>query len=175
MITFQSHPCSACWLHACFLKFFYVWLPGASDVVPAFPLICHTVQHLPGEVSAGLGRGLAGARLSHHAIHTVSPTAVCAQGADCSAVAPCLSFLQGGVSRLIHKIRAFQGVKGNKRCCFQRSTVNLISTTSAGHSVKNRMCDFQSVFCQSLFYLLYYVFKHTFQAWEMYKKIISNY
>ena len=135
----------------------------------------HTVQHLPGEVSAGLGRGLAGARLSHHAIHTVSPTAVCAQGADCSAAAPCLSFLQGGVSRPIHKIWAFQGVKGNKRCCFQRSTINLIPTTSAGHSVKNRMCDFQSVFCQSLFYLLYYVFKHTFQAWEMYKKIISNY
>ena len=37
---------------------------------------------------------------------------------------------------------AFQGVKCNKQCCFQRSTVNLISTTSAGQSVKNRMYDF---------------------------------
>ena len=62
LITFQSHPCSACWLHACFLKFFYVWLPGASNMVPAFSLICILSstclgRYLPGWAGDWLGPG----------------------------------------------------------------------------------------------------------------------
>ena len=136
--------CSACWLHACFLKFFCfsVWLPGASNVVPASSLICHTVQHLTGEVFAGLGRGTGWGQ----ALTPCHPDCLTHCGVYPGYWLFCFGSMfiipTGRSQPTDPQNCAFQGVKCNKQCCFQRSTVNLISTTSAGHSVKNRMCDF---------------------------------
>lgn len=135
----------------------------------------HTVQHFAWGGICRAERGTGWGQALHMPSHTVSPTA-----RRVPRVLTVLlrlhvyhSYREG--RQLIHKICAFQGLKVTNGAVFKRSTVNLISTTSAGHEWRTICMEFSKRICQSLFYLLYYVFKLAFLTWEMYKKIISYY